>query len=436
MELFIHIIGFIIKNILNILFFDLFLVRKRFNHIVLYCHICFVSVLFTLLLPHIENSLILKFVSSLCIVSSFIIYYKGSINAKIISLISYIILTILSEILSGILLMPILKYNIFSLSLFNTIQILLTSLIIFFILNIVKKIFRVEKIFFNKRLILILYPLTTILMLYTLFDIVFSKNQNSISIYLLCIVSTIFLILSNIVLIFILKIIAKEELYEQKNLFNKELQFTHTQHKNDLLQLYRSVIKSQHDTKATYLYLFGLINSNKLKECKKTLENLLKDIENYKHIVNTGYDGLDAILSSKLDYARKQNIDLHISVFIPSKKFITIDEYDIAIVCANVIDNAIDAKNNFSGSNYSIHFRMEYETVISSLVITCKNPIDNYNYNINLQTFKTSKNDILNHGFGLENIKQIVNKWNGMFYNSYSNGFYKIIITFPNNLEV
>ncbi|MDO4287728.1 MAG: GHKL domain-containing protein [Eubacterium sp.] len=65
-----------------------------------------------------------------------------------------------------------------------------------------------------------------------------------------------------------------------------------------------------------------------------------------------------------------------------------------------------------SETAYTIDFKISYNAALSFLIISCKNPLD--------------------HGFGLENIAAIADKWRGFVHYDQSENSFAIMVSLQN----
>lgn len=423
----INLIGLVLKNYIEILFFNIFLTNKS-KHFppIFFFHITLINLVFILAFEYINQHLIIKLISSLIVLLSFWLYYDNKIATKAIYTVVLVVLIVISELLPGLVL---LTWNI-SLTLLDYNQILIfqqvNQVIILFALCMIIKVLHNKDIHIKKGLLLSIYPLTSIIVLYSFYLIIIYKINNQTS-YIIFLLVLCLLLLSNLTIVYIIKETVKVELYVQKVKYLNEFTSVNKHHQDDLTRLYRDIRKVHHDLKASYIHLLGLLNSKKYIECKMILENSLEEVENFESVINTGYDGFDAVISSKIMAAKTNKIQLIPTILLPSKKFININELDISIICANILDNAIEAKNYYFDDDYIIYFKIVYNTVLSSLIIQCKNPTS-----FLAPRKYTKKSDPINHGFGLANVKEISKKWHGLVHTTVKDGFYNITITLSN----
>lgn len=424
----IEVIGFILKSYIEVTFLDAFLMKKDCrHHIIFYIHLTLISIIFFFILPFIDYSVVLKTSFSLLILLSFLIYYADKTHVKILYLILLFVIIMISELVTGLILLgnsvP-LEVSYFN-KVFNTIQIFINDFLLFIFVFIVKIIYK-KDVQLNKMALLIIYPLSSIFVLYSLYFIISFEMTKQLT-YTIFLVDFVLLLIANFTIIYIVKIIIKGELVSQKNKFSDEYSLVNKQHQDDLVQLYRDIKKNHHDLKATFTHLLGLLYSRSYNDSIILIKRFLKDTEAFESVINTGYDGLDAVLSSKITTAKNNNILIVPVILLPNKALMHIDEIDISIICSNILDNALEAQSQFTPEENSFYFKITYDTILSSLVISCKNRTK-----LTSSPVQTHKKNKINHGFGLENIKDIAEKWNGMVYYNVSDGYFKIIVTLAN----
>ena len=88
---------------------------------------------------------------------------------------------------------------------------------------------------------------------------------------------------------------------------------------------------------------------------------------------------------------------------------------DMVIILGNLLDNAIEACEKTENKK---EIKLEIKYILNNLFITIENT---YNGNLNdaerggehTELPKTTKGDFINHGVGLRNVNDIVNKYNG-----------------------
>lgn len=158
-----------------------------------------------------------------------------------------------------------------------------------------------------------------------------------------------------------------------------------------------------HDMKNHLLILENKENTEETQAMAKKLREQIEDYENYIH---TGNDFLDVIIKDKTEVAKEKNIDFN--VMIDFKDIECIEPLDISTIFGNGIDNAIEAVEKLPKEKRVICLKAGKINEFLSIVIE-----NNYNPEIKLENKKTTKKDKFFHGYGIQNIKNAVEKYNG-----------------------
>lgn len=178
--------------------------------------------------------------------------------------------------------------------------------------------------------------------------------------------------------------------------------------------------KINHDNKYDFEYLYHCLEQKDYEKGldyikqKKNCHNLIQ-----KNLTWTGYGSIDFLINRAKARTDDEKISFTIKVDIVE---IPIEEYDFFSVLSNLLDNAIEASMlNNSGRNISLQilslnnvFRLKIENTY--LIEPIKKG----------QRFISCKGDSKNHGWGIENVKEIINKYNGEFNISYGNGIFLV----------
>lgn len=117
-------------------------------------------------------------------------------------------------------------------------------------------------------------------------------------------------------------------------------------------------------------------------------------------VISTGNDIVDAILNDKFRECEEKRITMKVKGILYAP--LQISDYDICTILVNAMDNAVEAceqmKNERKWVQVSIGMYQEYLHLIVS---------NSYEGEFRL---KTGKRDRHNHGFGLENLQESVDK--------------------------
>lgn len=104
---------------------------------------------------------------------------------------------------------------------------------------------------------------------------------------------------------------------------------------------YEQTRSFRHDIKNHLSVLNGLLKSGKLDESKAYLEKLELASSSLSFPYQTGNSVVDILLGEKLGLAEREGITVEISMFLPQS--CGIDDFDLCVIFANALDNAIHA---------------------------------------------------------------------------------------------
>jgi sensor histidine kinase regulating citrate/malate metabolism len=166
-----------------------------------------------------------------------------------------------------------------------------------------------------------------------------------------------------------------------------------------------------------------MVRENQNDKALLYIEDLNEVCEQLKAKYNTGNFIADAILSAKDTRASMQNIDINFEGYIPSEK---VKDVDMVIVLSNLLDNAIEACEKITGEK-----EIEIKSILQKKmwVLYVKNPSEEVNI-INKNHIVTTKQEKMLHGFGLNNIERVAQKYNGNMQLEYEQGYFSSKITF------
>ncbi|MBE5927776.1 MAG: GHKL domain-containing protein [Lachnospiraceae bacterium] len=282
----------------------------------------------------------------------------------------------------------------------------------------------------SKRVICIVFSKILLIMLLMLINKLYNKKNEISSKYMVVMcLSSIFLLLSNIVtignigtdseifsMIFFLVSIGIQILlfYFVLNMADySEQQQTLAliEMKNNMLQkslddtersfeLWR---QSVHDYKNNIISLAQLAESGDVEKIKAYLEKENELINAKMFYIKTGNSIVDAVINTKQKIAEEKGILFSVNAVVPEN--CNINGMDLAKLLGNLIDNAIEASEKESNGYIDINIRQNKKF----LMIVIKNKFIG-KLTQNMQTTKENKKF---HGIGLKTVKSIVLKYNG-----------------------
>ncbi len=181
------------------------------------------------------------------------------------------------------------------------------------------------------------------------------------------------------------------------------LALQHQYYKSSLMQ-YEDMRSYQHDVNK-HIFLIGeLCRNNKFDELKDYVERLAECYDKVR-TVHTGNFIADTVISYSLGALRSEgNFRFQLDGHFPEKFFM--EDVDFCVLLSNLLDNAKEALEKVEGMRL---IEMEVKRFQEKLYLTVSNNVADGQIDFG----HTSKEDKLHHGYGVRNIRRVVEKYNG-----------------------
>lgn len=176
-----------------------------------------------------------------------------------------------------------------------------------------------------------------------------------------------------------------------------------------------------HDMKNHLLLLQSQAGNG--QEVQNSIQELKDQIQEYENYHHTGNEFLDIIIRDKAKAAQERKIDFSAAISFEAGSFI--EPLDISTIFGNALDNAIEASEKLSEDMRLITVRAN--RVRNMLVII----VENNTASTLPETKCTTKKDTFAHGFGLPNLKNAVEKYDGQYSTKLENGMFTLKIVIP-----
>lgn len=212
----------------------------------------------------------------------------------------------------------------------------------------------------------------------------------------------------------------------------REEQLIIDQRRSEYSQQYAQMIKEQyeqtrrlrHDMKQYTDTVRGLLKTENMKAAESLAEEQTEILSSITTVINVDNDFLNAILNSKLSFAKSKNIDVLCSI---ENDISGIEDIDLCNLVGNLLDNAITAAEKCEPDSRLIEVNISSSG--SRFIVTVRNSICCSVLNENPK-LKSTKQDTSEHGFGIKTIKYLAEKYNGRF------DYYEEGLTFVTSVEL
>lgn len=179
----------------------------------------------------------------------------------------------------------------------------------------------------------------------------------------------------------------------------------------DLEKLNSRLRSQRHEYLNEMQVVYGLLEFEEYEEAVKYLRPVYADIAKVGKALKTSKPAVNALLSSKMEKAEKQEIQLFVEVSSDLSK-ISMEQWDICKILGNIIDNAITAvSNNANSKEVHIHISEQPNWYIFSIYNNGPVIAENKRELIFKQGYSSKKES--GHGFGLAIVKEIVTEHGG-----------------------
>lgn len=175
---------------------------------------------------------------------------------------------------------------------------------------------------------------------------------------------------------------------------------------------------------------------NELVALKNSVENSDRTdvIENINRIIdvcdinekysNCGNGLVDALINFKYTIAKEQHIKFILKIFIP--EILPINQCDMGIILGNTIDNAIEAVKKCKSKEKNIYITMGIKK--EALVLIVKNPYEHCVKKDKNGNLLSTKKEFSRHGYGINSIKRVADRYNGEVLIDMQDGIFTITI--------
>lgn len=402
-----NIIGVIIEAIIISSFFRMFGKPKTNNKLLIFSTYTVFVIALSILLIFVNKELIL-FPSMLLAIFLLSFLYDMSVIKKILLSVVLIILLLLAEFLTGLVTQAYTKMPMQEIQnnlLYYMLGIIVSKMLLLVFIKAGAHYIKPKSVHIAKPIIIILLtlPLATFFIILAVSDNYSTANTNGLNL-LIC--GIIFLIVANILLIYLIEWQLKQKEKEQTVLFEKQRFKDQMVYYQDVIKRRENLDKTLHDLKNKLFAISELVENNNpqgLEEIKK----LTGFVSAEQKIKFTPVDSINALIYSKLVKMDGDKIKFNCSAVMAKENKIT--DIDLCNIVGNLLDNAIESYEKLENNSFiELFLKQENNYLIIKTVNSIEKPVRIINNRI-----ETTKSDKQRHGFGIKNITETINKYDG-----------------------
>lgn len=271
---------------------------------------------------------------------------------------------------------------------------------------------------------IMIIPFTSMISVYAVVEVAYKMNNLRSSMYVILI--AVCLVVANL---FTFHLFEKELKNRDDKLRYSFLERQLEDEKEYYKMLHENQIqiqKTSHDMKNTLISILGNISEGKTESAIKKINEMLDNTNQSSQTVYTGQVTVDTMINIK-----KKCMDINDICFKPicfMSKECNFDEIGFCIVLGNALDNAIEACKKVDKENRYILLKIiEDESLLSCYLENSSNGV------MPKENEKTTKMNKSIHGFGLDNMKMIINNNGGAINTSCNENKFVLLFSFVKN---
>lgn len=391
-------------------FFGVFFNRESVNkhkEIFLFCILFITTSIVSLMFQNaiinlIINLLMLSFISNI---------YSITIVKRILSILLIYVITLSLDVIVAFSIGKYLSGVIFYV-VGNTVATLL-FLITEFVIE--RKSDKASRNIDNKNdLLLLLIPFISMIIL-----VIIEYNEKN-NVYVL-VIECIAILLININCFYLYNWIIKSY-YKKYEIEILERQLESYENQLEITKINQDKINSiKHDMKHHMLAIDNMASKSENEEIIEYLKNIKNEIYNSKEYVASGNDAIDTILNYMISRAKIITNNIKVKIKVP--KDVELNKFDMNIIFGNLLDNSLRALKTAEECELVIF--VQYSKAVLNINIE-----NSYSGILNKRGCKilSTKKTTEIHGIGLENVKRIVDKYNGVMEITTENQRFNVVI--------
>ena len=296
-------------------------------------------------------------------------------------------------------------------------QLILFSIMLYAVVRLLKK--KTMKLHIKELCYLLLIPITGILFVNIIFNILLIVNENLVfQLYeqfpvFLGIVPVVAALFYAGILVTIVSYQKMIGLQEEKEKYFVEQQQVHAiqERMEEVEQFYHGIRQMKHEMKNHMTNIKGLARNGSYGDIEQYIDHMDESMNVFEITIKTGNTVTDVIVNDKQKAAEKQGIQFQSEFSYPKSD--GYNAYDIGVIINNLLQNALEACEKMAEGKRYIYLSGRQKKKF--YVINVKNSFEGevtFDTKTNLPLSTKGKDTAL-HGIGLSNVKREADKYMG-----------------------
>lgn len=342
--------------------------------------------------------------------------YESTMRNRILSALFILLILACAETLVGVL-SGYLDFSLFAINKYSSIYGIVSARIIayaiFLIITNFKNIKRGEPVPISNWFSIALIPVSSLFVILLLFQARgISMIQVMVGVVLIILINFSTFYLYDVITAALSDKMQSLLILEQNKYYDKQLETIKTS-----LQTTNAI---RHDLKNHMFSIRSLIENGDKKETLNYISEIMEDIVTKRDCSATGNTVIDSIINFKLQEAEQSGIKTNLDLKIPEK--LEIPSFDMTVILGNLLDNALKAVCMVNEDRF-INLKIKYDK--GRLMIQTENPYEGGIIEENGRIL-TTNGDKENHGIGLQSVKKVIQKYDGIMNIDYSGNVFSV----------
>lgn len=204
------------------------------------------------------------------------------------------------------------------------------------------------------------------------------------------------------------KMHSSEEELSETEILRQQNKFYKTQYEETKRQR-KNLRKIRHDMSNKYILEMSYLENGQYEELRKLYLKEISSLKKGENLIETGNVGVDSVVNYKLEIGRELSVRMNYDVKLGSE--IVLEDEELNVLLGNLFDNALEAVGRLPKESRTIDFKLFTDR--TSMLFSISNPYNGTVKRDKTGKILTAKKDAGNHGIGLENVKEIVDRHHG-----------------------
>lgn len=319
-----------------------------------------------------------------------------------------------------------LEEELLQLPAFATLWVVLSQLLVFLSLILVKWVFARRtslNLTWQEWMKLIAFSVFSIISLIEMF-VQFGVVQNGMQRRVFLFLAIGLLVMNVLCFSLIQDISVRENQLQEERLYREQIK-RETERYRSISEQYVMQQRREHEYKNQITCIAALIRNGKYQELQSYIEHLNRDILSQMDYIDTNHVIVNAILNTKFQEMKEKEI-----AFEPrfnNLSDVDMKDEDLVVILSNLLNNAMEACEKCDEKLVQFKFLSNEDWITISTVNSYA--VEPNRVGDKFQTSKTDGSAL--HGIGIENIKEAVDKYRGISLIDYEDNTFRFIIRIP-----